>query len=335
MDAKTLFERDFTLSRVAEISRMHRCHEEPRNVSFSCDWAEGSGVAFEPFKGVQFGVCGPITVTREKVSHLRCESSVLVCIVVASGETHIEFDCKSENTVSVTSNMFALGELSDVDVALRLPRQNDYRHVGIFISRNFLESTFGQGAYTHLKEVLRGMGSNGRTPIMAAGIASAECMKCVRCFIENRGCFNNNELYVKYSILEFFFKAMRSAEKRMESSDVCFMDDEICRIKKLKNEIENQFLMIDTVEELYSKVGINRSKINQGFKHLYGVSIAKFVHKCKMEYAYSMLEKRRMNVSQCAFAIGYSNVGHFISAYKKLYGITPKQTMRQFSTLSN
>lgn len=105
--------------------------------------------------------------------------------------------------------------------------------------------------------------------------------------------------------------------------------------KKLKNEIENQFLMIDTVEELYSKVGINRSKINQGFKHLYGVSIAKFVHKCKMEYAYSMLEKRRMNVSQCAFAIGYSNVGHFISAYKKLYGITPKQTMRQFSTLSN
>ena len=160
-------------------------------------------------------------------------------------------------------------------------------------------------------------------------------MKCVRCFIENRGCFNNNELYVKYSILEFFFKAMRSAEKRMESSDVCFMDDEICRIKKLKNEIENQFLMIDTVEELYSKVGINRSKINQGFKHLYGVSIAKFVHKCKMEYAYSMLEKRRMNVSQCAFAIGYSNVGHFISAYKKLYGITPKQTMRQFSTLSN
>ena len=71
MDAKTLFERDFTLSRVAEISRMHRCHEEPKNVSFSCDWAEGSGVAFEPFKGVQFGVCGPITVTREKVSHLR------------------------------------------------------------------------------------------------------------------------------------------------------------------------------------------------------------------------------------------------------------------------
>lgn len=55
MDAKTLFERVFTLSRVAEISRMHRCHEEPRNVSFSCDWAEGSGVAFEPFKGVQFG----------------------------------------------------------------------------------------------------------------------------------------------------------------------------------------------------------------------------------------------------------------------------------------
>jgi AraC-like DNA-binding protein len=48
-----------------------------------------------------------------------------------------------------------------------------------------------------------------------------------------------------------------------------------------------------------------------------------------------MLKERKMNVSQCAFAVGYSNVGHFISAYKKLYGITPKQTMRQMQELTN
>jgi AraC-like DNA-binding protein len=335
MNAQNLFDKSLTLSRVAEISRTHGCHKGPRTVSFSCDWAQGNGVAFEPFNGVQFGICGPLTVTKDKMSFLRCESPVLVCIVVVSGETQIKFAGEEGEAVSISSSMFALGELSDVDIALRLPKQKDYMHVALFMSKKFLESIFGQGAYTNIKKVLQGMKDSCGAPTLAAGIASAECMKCVKCFIENHGCLTGNDLYAKYSILEFFFKAVRSAEKQKKSIPASFMDDEIQKIQQLKSEIEQCFLMIENAGELYSKVGMNRSKINQGFKHLYGVSVAKFVHKCKMEYAYSMLKERKMNVSQCAFAVGYSNVGHFISAYKKLYGITPKQTMRQMQELTN
>lgn len=328
MNAQSLFEKDLTLSRVGEISRLHRCHEAPRNVSFSCNWAKGEGVQFQPFDGVQFGVCGPLTVTREKLSSLRCETSVIVCIVVVSGETHLDFGSGSLKPLSISSSMFAIGELADTNVLLRLPAQDNYMHAAMFISKKFLKSIFGENAYENMQSALHGV-QRRDLPSMAVGIASSDCMQCVKHFVENKKYFSGNELYAKYSILEFFFKVMRSAENRVSSPSANFMDDELHRLKHLKKEIEHNFLSIHSAGELYPQIGMNRSKANQGFKYLYGLSVAQFIHKRKMEYAHSMLHQRKMNVTQCAFAVGYSNVGHFIRAYKKLYGVTPKQTMQQ------
>jgi len=42
------------------------------------------------------------------------------------------------------------------------------------------------------------------------------------------------------------------------------------------------------------------------------------------------LEENQQMVKDISFEIGYENPSHFISAFKKKYGLTPKQYIKQF-----
>ena len=44
-----------------------------------------------------------------------------------------------------------------------------------------------------------------------------------------------------------------------------------------------------------------------------------------MELAKKLLQEQQLNVNEIASKLGYSNSSHFIAAFKRKYGITPKQ----------
>jgi AraC-like DNA-binding protein len=44
-----------------------------------------------------------------------------------------------------------------------------------------------------------------------------------------------------------------------------------------------------------------------------------------MEYARQLLDNGQNNVNEVGLKVGYSTASHFISAFKKKYGTTPKK----------
>jgi len=46
-----------------------------------------------------------------------------------------------------------------------------------------------------------------------------------------------------------------------------------------------------------------------------------------MEYARKLLTTRKYNISEVSFEVGYSTSSHFIAAFKKKFGATPKRYM--------
>lgn len=74
---------------------------------------------------------------------------------------------------------------------------------------------------------------------------------------------------------------------------------------------------------------MSESKANRAFKQLFNVTIAGFLHNCRLQYAHAMLSERKRNVSECAFEIGYASISHFITAYRKQYGQTPGNVFRR------
>lgn len=145
---------------------------------------------------------------------------------------------------------------------------------------------------------------------------------------------NNNslsELYVKgkvYELLSLYFN------RNQENDQACpFLDNEenVEKIKKAKQIIIENISEPPTLQELADTIGLTLSKLKEGFKHIYGESVFNFLLDYKLEYARKMLLSRKHNVSEISLQIGYSTPSHFISAFKKKYGTTPKQYIMSIS----
>jgi len=80
-----------------------------------------------------------------------------------------------------------------------------------------------------------------------------------------------------------------------------------------------------SLPDLAREVGLNIKKLKTDFKEFYGVPVFTFLLNYKMELAKKLLLEQKLNVNEIASNLGYSASSHFIAAFKRKYGITPKQ----------
>ena len=80
-----------------------------------------------------------------------------------------------------------------------------------------------------------------------------------------------------------------------------------------------------SAKELASLSGRSLSSFNREFKSIYGTTPKQWLIDRRMSHAYSLLTESQISVTSAATATGYANVSHFISAFKKKYGVTPRQ----------
>lgn len=87
-----------------------------------------------------------------------------------------------------------------------------------------------------------------------------------------------------------------------------------------------------SLPELAKLAGIGINKLKSGFKTVFGKTAFACLHDDRMEKAYGLLLEHRMNVSQVAWTVGYTNVSHFSIAFHKRYGVKPKALQMQAGT---
>jgi AraC-like DNA-binding protein len=97
------------------------------------------------------------------------------------------------------------------------------------------------------------------------------------------------------------------------------------KIKEAKEILLADLHHPPTITELARKVNIVEYQLKSGFKELYGNTIASYVLAKKMELARKLLDHQQLQVNEVAYDLGYSNPSHFIAAFKKQYGMTPKK----------
>lgn len=80
-----------------------------------------------------------------------------------------------------------------------------------------------------------------------------------------------------------------------------------------------------TIENLAEEIGISRVQLHRKLKDLMGVSTSEFIRNLRLKQATILLKENKVNISQIAYAVGFSNPILFSSAFKKTYGCTPKE----------
>ncbi|MEG6511771.1 AraC family transcriptional regulator [Desulforamulus ruminis] len=79
-----------------------------------------------------------------------------------------------------------------------------------------------------------------------------------------------------------------------------------------------------SILELSEMVGLNTYKLKVGFKELFGTTVFGYLRDIRMEKARLLLENYKLNINEIANEVGYSNPSHFAAAFKKKYGLNPR-----------
>ncbi|MFW5489946.1 MAG: helix-turn-helix transcriptional regulator [Desulfovibrio sp.] len=79
-----------------------------------------------------------------------------------------------------------------------------------------------------------------------------------------------------------------------------------------------------TITDLARQVGMSESSLKRAFRTTFGQSIFSYFQTYRLNQAKALLASGEMNVTEVAFAIGYSNHSHFSRAFKRQFGISPK-----------
>jgi AraC-like DNA-binding protein len=134
------------------------------------------------------------------------------------------------------------------------------------------------------------------------------------------------DLYVKGKVYELL--SLHFQQEENTDGEYCpFLVDEqnVLKIRKAKGIIISRMAEPPSLQELANEIGLNIKKLKEGFKQIYGDTVFSFLFDYKMEHARRLLESNQFNVNEVGLQIGYSTASHFIAAFKKKFGTTPKK----------
>ena len=133
-------------------------------------------------------------------------------------------------------------------------------------------------------------------------------------------------LYYKgkgYELLSLYFN--RNEDPNAEQCPFLIDEENVLKIKKAKEIILANMAEPPGLQELADEIGLNLNKLKMGFKQIYGDTVYGFLFDYKMDFARKLLDSGSYNVNEVGLKIGYSTGSHFIAAFKKKYGTTPKK----------
>ncbi|GAB5557735.1 MAG: helix-turn-helix transcriptional regulator [Schleiferiaceae bacterium] len=129
-----------------------------------------------------------------------------------------------------------------------------------------------------------------------------------------------------YEILGISFDVR---EPNIESCPFLNDEENIRKIKHAKEILVERMTSPPTLKELSELVDINEYRLKAGFKEIYGNTVFGFLLDYKLEHSLSLLQNKNSQIHQVADELGYTNPSHYIAAFKKKYGVTPKKYLLQ------
>jgi AraC family transcriptional regulator, transcriptional activator of the genes for pyochelin and ferripyochelin receptors len=100
---------------------------------------------------------------------------------------------------------------------------------------------------------------------------------------------------------------------------------DIDRLYQAQSILQQEYLNPPSVIELAQQVGIDRIKLQQGFRQLFKTTPFGYLQNYRLDLARILLQDEELTVTTVANRVGYSNVSYFSRAFKRRFSVTPGQ----------
>ena len=136
---------------------------------------------------------------------------------------------------------------------------------------------------------------------------------------------NAKRIFLQGKVLEILSLYFSNRQPDVESCP--FLNDEtiVRKIKHAKEYLLKNIEAAPTIKELSKAAGLNEFQLKAGFKEIYGNTVYGYLLDHKLDQARALLDTKKFKVNEVSSQIGYSNTSHFIAAFRKKFGVTPKK----------
>ncbi|ACS79940.1 AraC family transcriptional regulator [Maridesulfovibrio salexigens] len=199
--------------------------------------------------------------------------------------------------------------------------------LGIIVSQQFLREYFVDNMSELPRDFQKTLDNSNANPIHWFGPRNPAKQHLLTQIIQCQYEGGLRKLFLESRVMDLLSMQLHDyfkSETPTRSASQPLRPDDVERIREA-----SKFLICDlenppSLRELAIHVGINERKLKNGFRQVFDTSVFGYFREFRMQKAYDLLQRGDQNVTEVAFSIGYQNLSHFSSAFKKRFGLLPK-----------
>ena len=132
----------------------------------------------------------------------------------------------------------------------------------------------------------------------------------------------------KHRLLRLKYERNDNLEEQVDEIQLKSPDEKLLeRIMECINKnLNNSDLSVDMIAE---SVGISRVHLHRKMKDLTGQTPHDFIRNIRLKKAAQLLANQGMNVTEVMYACGFANSASFSTVFKKFYGMSPRDYMKE------
>ena len=135
-------------------------------------------------------------------------------------------------------------------------------------------------------------------------------------------------MYLEAKVLELLaMQLFQLTESKPDAVKTTLKPQSIDRIYQAKEILMAQLENPPSISKLAQEVGLSESTLRRGFRKLFDTTIIGYLTSLRMKQAELLLREKELSITEVANLVGYSQLGHFSTAFKRQFGISPSQCM--------
>ncbi len=236
------------------------------------------------------------------------------------------------NTINKQQNTIILGK-NHSENQFVLPCKTKLKMSVIYVTENELvKSKLSKSNYlqANLSDIFTQLESKENYQFF--GRVRPKTTEYVKLLIKNRKSGLVGRLITESSIFQILASQLENHDKEIKNPHISpkLSRKEINLTIKLSESISRKLEQNLSIIELCSISGLSPKKLQMGFRHLYGMTVSRFITKARMERSRELMETTELTVSEIVYSVGLSSRSYFSRIFKEMYTISPNEYRKQY-----